>query len=363
MQKYFQISQEERNYIYILLKEWYSKKEIALKLNRHKSTIYRELNRNCSLISKSFNSLNEDHKLKSLYHYLPDSAQNKRDIRRKQANYRTPLKNIYLFHYVIEKLKIGWSPDIISWVLRKNALEKYINTENRLIKQNTVSHETIYKFIYTKKWEELNLKQYLVRKHKRRRKYNWRKTQQSSKIPNQISILERKKYFPKLENRQEFWHFEWDSILSVRSTFSAIHTEVERKTRYIFAKKINKKSAENVEFATIEIFQNLPKNSVKSTTWDNWTEHTNHENVTKTLNIKIFFAEPYKSWQRWTNENANWIIRRFYPKWTNFDEITNDELQEIINKINNRPRKILNYKTSQEAWDEEIEKLEKINKK
>ena len=86
--------------------------------------------------------------------------------------------------------------------------------------------------------------------------------------------------------------------MSVRTTFSAIHTEVERKTRFIFAQKINKKSAENVEYATISIFSELPKNSIKSTTWDNGTEHTNHENVAKTLQIKIFFAEPYKSWQR-----------------------------------------------------------------
>lgn len=352
MIKYKQLSLEERQHIFILLQEWKTKKEIAKQLSRNPSTVSREIKRNSSLISKNFNWINTKYKTSNLYHYLPDTAQNKYTNRRKIANYRTPLKNVELFHYVIEKLKQWWSPDIISWILKLEAIQKYKNLNNKLSKQYTISHETIYKFIYSKKWEELNLKQFLVRRHKRRRHYTWRKTQKLPKIPNPASILERKNYFPKLENRQEFGHFEWDSILSKRQTFSAIHTEVERKSRFIFATKIKKKTAINTEQATINIFSKFQNWIIKSITWDNWLEFANHKNVTDLTWIKIFFAEPYKSWQRWTNEHANWMIRRYFPKWTNFDEITEEELQEIVQKINNRPRKILWYKSSKEVWDE-----------
>lgn len=354
MRQYRQLSIEERNTIYSLNVEGFSKREIAMQLNRSPSTITREIQRNSSLISHSLNHIREELKTSNLYHYLPDTAQTKRDKRRKEANYRPPLKNPQTFKYVLEKLKQKWSPDIIAWTLK----EKY-----KYSCKYTISPETIYRFIYTKHWRELNLIQYLLRKHKRRKPKTGKTINPKSKIPNRIDISERKKYFPKLETRKEFGHFEWDSILSVRTTYSAIHTEVERKTRYIFAEKLNKKSAENVQFATIKIFQNLQNTTnpklVKSTTWDNWTEHANHENITRQTSIKIFFAEPYKSWQRGTNEHANGMIRRYFPKWTNFDEVTNEQLQEVVYEINNRPRKILNYKTPQEVFNEEIEKLQK----
>lgn len=344
--KYTQLTINERYAIFSLLEEGKTKKQIAQAINRHPSTITRELNRNKTKVRYS-------HTKNPKFHYLPDSAQTIKTERRKKANYRTPLKNEIVKDFVFSKLQIGWSPDIISGILRK----KYW----KCTKYN-ISHETIYKYIYSEDWEREKLKYYLTRKHKTRRKYSGRKTQKLPKIPNPTSIHERKQIFPKSENREEFWHFEGDSILSVRSTFSAIHTEVERKTRFIFAQKINKKSAENVEFATIEIFQNLQKNAVKSITWDNWTEHANHEKVAKNLQIKIFFADPYKSWQRGTNEVLNGMIRRYLPKWTNFDKITQEQLQEIIDEINNRPRKIFNYKSSKEMWDEEMKKFERQNK-
>lgn len=351
-QKYTQLSHQERCILYDLLQEKYTNRQIAEILERSPSTITRELKRNKTKIRYS-------HKTNLKFHYLPDSAQTLKTERRKKANYRTPLKNEIVKDFVFSKLKENWSPDIISWVLKK--------TYGKCQKYN-ISHETIYKFIYSEEWELQKLKYYLTRKHKTRRKYSGHKTQKLPKIPNPTSIHERKNIFPKSETRQEFWHYEGDSILSLRWTYSAIHTEVERKTRFIFAQKINKKSAENVEFATIQIFSEIlekteNKNAIKSTTWDNGTEHANHEKVAKNLNIKIFFADPYKSWQRGTNEVLNGMIRRYLPKWTNFDKITQEQLQEIIDEINNRPRKIFWYKTSKEMWDEEIKKLAKNNKK
>lgn len=115
----------------------------------------------------------------------------------------------------------------------------------------------------------MGLKYYLTRKHKRRKKKTGRSLQKLQIIPNRRSILERNHLFTKIEKRAEFGHFEGDSILSKRTTFSAIHTEVERKTRFIFARKIHRKTAEDTTIATISIFEQCPKNAVKSTTWDN----------------------------------------------------------------------------------------------
>ena len=340
-QKYNQLSLEERHTIYELLQTNQTKREIAHRLNRSASTITREIERNKTRIRYT-------HKTNPKYHYLPDSAQAHRNERRRQANYRTPLKNEIVKDFVLSHLKIWWSPDIISGVLRK----KYGKCQ-----KFNISHETIYKFIYKKENWGLNLKDFLLRKHKRRKQKTWKTLNKKSKIPNRLDISERSKLFPRSEIRKEFWHFEWDSILSKRTTYSAIHTEVERVTRFIFAQKMDKKSAENVEYATISIFSELPKNSIKSTTWDNGTEHANHEQVTTQIWIPVFFAEPYKSWQRWTNEHANGMIRRFFPKWTNFDKISENQIQIVVNYLNNRPRKILNYRTSQELFDEEIKKF------
>ena len=344
--KYKHLSLEERYSIYSLKIGGFSNRQIAEKINRSPSTISRELRRNKTRVRYS-------HKKHPRYEYLPDSAENIKTGRRQLANARTPLKNEIVKNFVFSKLKQYWSPDIISGVLRK--------TYGKCTKYN-ISPECIYQYIYSEEWEKENLKNYLTRKHKRRRKYTGRKTQKLSKVQNQINISERIKFFPKSETRKEFWHFEWDSILSVRTTYSALRTEVERKTRFIFAQKINKKSAEYTEFATLQIFSTFPKNSIKSTTWDNGTEHANHEKVTERTWIKIFFADPYKSWQRWTNEHANGMIRRFFPKWTNFDKISENQIQIVVNYLNNRPRKILNYRTSQELFDEELAKITKRQK-
>jgi IS30 family transposase len=167
-----------------------------------------------------------------------------------------------------------------------------------------ISHECIYQFIYTKLWHELWeiwsdgkqywLKQYLLRSHKRRKKKTGRSLKKSSKIPNRIDISQRKIDHPFCEIRDEFGHFEGDSILSVRTTYSALRTELERKSRFLFVQRIPRKTAEYTVQATISIYSSLPKWSVKSTTWDNGTEHAWHEKITKELNIPVYFAEPYK---------------------------------------------------------------------
>lgn len=336
MKYYTHFSLEERENIYILLNNWKNQKKISKELWRSESSISREIKRNSSVLLKSKNNSRE--KEKEDYHYLPDRAQDKYMKRRQQAWWRPPLKNPGVYNYVVSKLLENWSPDIIVGTM----LNEYLDDENMRI-----SPETIYSFIYTKKWEELKLKYHLIRAHKRRKKKTWRSVRRVN-IPERVDISVRPK---QVEKRKEFGHWEWDSILSVRPTMSAIRTEVERRSRFILAKKITRKTAEYTKKATLQLYKPLPIGSVKSITWDNGSEHTQHKVIAEELKIIVYFAHPYHSWERWTNEHANGMIRRFFPKWTNFDLVTNEQLQIVIDKINNRPRKILKYKTPKQIFD------------
>lgn len=342
MKKYTHISQEERENIYSLELEWKNITEIAHLLWRYPSTISREIARNSTVLSRNLNHLqnkNPEH-----YQYLPDRAQIKSEKRRKEVNWRAPLKRPEILEYTVVQMKLWWSPDIIAGNL------KLLYPEDSSMH---ISHECIYQFIYTKKWEELWenwrwLKQYLLRSHKRRKKKTGRSLKKWIKIPNRVDISQRPKW---VESRQEFGHFEWDSILSIRSTYSALRTELERKSRFLFVRRIPRKTAEYTVQVTISIYSSLPKWSAKSITWDNGTEHAWHEIITKKLAIPIYFAEPYKSWQRWSNEHANGMIRRFFPKGTNFDDVTDEQIQKVVDYLNNRPRKILGYKTPKQVFD------------
>lgn len=340
MKQYIHLSEEERKNIYSLLLDGKNKKEIADVLGRNPGTISREVARNSTLLSRNYNGLRE--KKTEHYHYLPDTAQTKSEKRRKDVNWRSPLGRPEILEYSVTQMKLGWSPDIIAGNLK--LLYPYDSSMH-------ISHECIYQFIYTKKWEELWLKHYLLRSHKRRKKKTGRSLKKSQKIPNRVDISQRGVDHPFCEIRDEFGHFEWDSILSVRPTYSALRTELERKSRFLLVKRIPRKTAEYTVQATISMYSFLPLWSVKSITWDNGTEHAGHEKITEKLKIPIYFAQPYKSYQRWSNEHGNGMIRRFFPKGTNFDELTDEEIQRVVDYLNNRPRKILGYKTPKQVFD------------
>ena len=179
---YNQLSKKERETIFLLLSLWHNKKQVADYTKRHPSTITREIKRNSTEIIHKFKWISPKRNKAEKTYYLPDTAERIKTERRKEANRRFPLKNPVTYHFIIEKLKSGWSPDIISWILKK---------EHPYNKQKQISHETIYQFIYKKENENLNLKQFLIRKHKIRRHYTWRKTQKLPKIPNRRDITER----------------------------------------------------------------------------------------------------------------------------------------------------------------------------
>ena len=137
-----------------------------------------------------------------------------------------------------------------------------------------------------------------------------------------------------------------------------IDTQVERKSRRPFARLIPDKSAMATARAEYEIYRDLPPRARIDRTWDNGSEASCHQLVDEALGMPAYFADPYSSWQRGSNENRNGRIRRYLPKGTSFEDLTQDELDAIVGEINDTPMKLLGYKTPNEVWDEEMAKLQ-----
>ena len=209
-----------------------------------------------------------------------------------------------------------------------------------------ISHEAIYQYLYDKKTgDSEDLIKLLRRGHKKRKAKGVNRKQRKTKIPNRVSIEERP---AAIEMRNRFGHWEGDSMVSRKST-EALNTLVERKSRFVFITRLQRKTAEETTAAVIERLGSLPEKARQTLTLDNGTENAAHEKITEAIATKCYFARPYASWQRGTNENANGLIRWYLPKGTDFGKITDEELTRIESLINNRPRKCLGYKTPLEV--------------
>ena len=325
------LSRKERVQIETLLTEEKSKSYIAKRLKRARSTISREVNKWIQYKGDKYDS--------ELAHwYAKDDYLNKRNTD-KISTYK-PLRL-----YVYRGLLSGWTPEQISGRLK----DKYPNDPIM-----SISHESIYRFIYTRPQASLNKKliKLLVRKKARRKRIK-KKRGGGSKIINQVSIDNRPK---QIELRKEIGHWEGDLIIG-KNHKSAIGTIVERKTRFTLIVQLESKKAGEVAEKFSKILNILNPIFKKSMTYDNGIEMARHERITKNTGMKIYFAHPYSSWERGTNENTNGLIRRYLPKGTNFNEITLNQLKNIQEKLNNRPRKIIGYKTPKEMMDFELKKV------
>ncbi len=314
------LSDQERDQIAIWRAQETSIREIARRLGRHHSSIEAELRRN---------RWGET--------YVAIHAKIETRKRSQTARRRHPLKDSAIYAYVLERLRWGWSPEEISGRLRLERGEKVLH------------HESIYRFIYAQKNKSLNLWEYLPRKQKKRREQTGR-SRHKSRIPNRVSIHQRPE---EVEEREVFGHWEGDSVVGLGKK-EGIHTEVERKTRFLLAKKVEKIGAVETAKAQIQLFEKLPKGARKTTTVDNGKEFTKHEQVTNQMGLKVYFADPYSSWQRGTNENTNGRLRRYLPKKTSFKELNPTELDEIVEEINNHPRKCLQYRKPVEVFNQEL---------
>ncbi len=320
--KYKRLSLKERVIIQTLLEEGKSKSFIALKLSRSRSTITREINKWISDEDQKYDATLADWHAK-------DDFLNKRNLDKISSCSK-------LKFYVYKALLKGWSPEQVSGRIKLDHPK-----DNAM----RISHEAIYMHIYSHRQARLNKKLIkLLPYQKSQRSRPNAKSKRGIKIIDPISIDNRPLH---IENRTETGHWEGDLVIG-KAQKSAIGTLVERKSRFTYIVKPKNRSSKEVTKAFAKAFNQLEKPLVKTLTYDNGTEMANHKWLTHKTGVKVYFAHPYASWERGTNENTNGLIRRFLPKGTDFREIDLKRLAEIQEKLNNRPRKILGYRTPKE---------------
>jgi len=322
--QYKQLNQEERDQIYLLLRQGKRQLEIALALKRDKSTIGRELGKN---------------KHRKFNEYLPDTAQRKSAKKKAKGRKQRYIdKYPEAKDYVLAKLQLGWSPEQIAGRMFRD-IGRYLN------------QESIYQYIYSLPGRRQNLKQYLRRAHRVRQKQRGRK-HQKGKIPNRVDIALR----PKEASALAFGHWEGDTMY-YRGHQQTLATHLERRTGKILAARPSDKSAPARSQAMIGKFAALPQTARKTMTLDNGLENSDHQRITMRIGMKIYFAKPYASYQRARNENGNGLIRWYLPKTTNLDDFTERQINDIIELINNRPRKRFGFLTPNEVFEIEMNKL------
>ena len=329
--KHSRLSLKERVIIETLLKENKSKSYISKRLNRSRSTVTREVNRWVTEPSETYDAYMANWWAKE--EYLG------------KRNFDKISKTSKLRYYVYKGLLSNWTPEQISGRIKK----QYPNNS-----MMSISYEAIYRHIYTRPQASLNKKliQLLTRKKSRRRP-NINSRKKGSKIRNQVSIDNRPAH---IEFRHEIGHWEGDLVIG-KDHKSMIGTLVERKSRFVIIIKLQSKKAKEVSKKFSKKLNELHPLFKKSMTYDNGTEMAKHEYITEKTGMNIYFAHPYSSWERGTNENTNGLIRRFHPKGTNFNDISEKQLQIIQDKLNSRPRKILDYNTPKEIMDLELKNV------
>ena len=239
----------------------------------------------------------------------------------------------------------GWSPELI-----EGRLEAVYPDDASM----RISHECLCQWIHAKPQRAPDLRQYLARGRKRRTRKKGRKAK-GPRIPMRVPIADRPEA---VGSRKGFGHFESDTVVGAAPSRRCVNTQVERRSRRLFARLVDDKSASATARAEYEIFKDMPPAARVDRTWDNGTEASLHMLVDEALGMLTYFADPYGSWQRGGNENRNGRIRRHLPKGTSFEDLTQDELDAIVGEINDTPMKLLGYKTPNEVWDEEMARLQ-----
>lgn len=244
-------------------------------------------------------------------------------------------RNPELRKIIMAKLELKWSPEQISG---------WLGVEYSRRKHMQVSHETIYKSIYVRAKSVIHhsFTQYLRRgRPMRHSRYHRRSGDRSfTNIVNGISIHERSK---NIDNRKSVGHWEGDLVSGSRNTHIA--TLVDRKSRFTIILKLAGKDAESVLAALLEAFKQMPAEYRKSLTWDRGMELAKHAALNKEIGIPVYFCDPQCPWQRGTNENTNNLIRQYFPRKTDLSPHSQEKLNDVTTQLNERPRKILKYKT------------------
>lgn len=315
MNQYTQLSQEERYHITFLLKHYYTHAEIARELGRDPSTISRELKRNVRPKGQGYTA------------EVSHSYATARRRRERRGFQHTELQ----MKPVIALLKQKWSPEQISYVLKAAGVL-------------SISHETIYKHILHDKKHGgtlfINLR---IMPKIRRKRYNTKDSR--GILPGKRPITSRP---ADVEERKILGHWEGDTVIG-RDRHHCIVTLVERKAGLVIIKKIKSRTAKAVTAVIIQAIKENP-GKFKTITFDNGTEFHDYKTIEEATGVICFFAAPYHSWERGSNENCNGLIRQYLPKKSCMSDVTQHKCNWIALQLNTRPRKRHNFKTPQEIF-------------
>ena len=308
---YTQLTRHQRYQIYALLKAGHNQSQIATMVACDKSTISRELHRNRGATG-----------------YRPQQANVLARRRRRQAY--GPRIAPETWQQVQLQLQQDWSPEqIAGWL--------------KFTKQPMVSHERIYLFVYADKRRGGTLHRHLRSQKKQRKRYGG--YIRRGQIPNRVSIEQRP---PIVASKRRFGDWEADTIIGARHR-GGILSLVERKSKLTLLHKLETKTAAEVKDAAIALLTPLI-DRVHTITVDNGKEFVQHEAITAALQAPIYFSHPYAAWERGLNENTNGLVRQYFPKKYDFTTITDSELVQVAERLNNRPRKTLGFRTPNQVF-------------
>ena len=311
---YKHLSQTERYQIYALMKAGHLPVEIAKLLGRHKSSISRELSRNTG--KRGYRPQQADQRYR-------ERAQSSRHARRIGEATRA---------LVAERLSSQWSPEQIAASL-------------------PISHETIYQHVYADKAQGGSLWKHLRCQKKKRKRYASGR-ERRGQITGRRPIAQRP---ASVESRRQVGHWEGDTVIGAGHK-QAIVTLVERKSGFAVLAHVTRKTADLVSQAIITSLAPLAQR-VRTVTYDNGKEFADHAAVDEALRSTAYFADPYASWQRGSNENFNGLLRQYIPKKRPLSTVTADELKMIQDRINHRPRKRLGFKTPHEVFHQSLNRV------
>jgi IS30 family transposase len=316
--KYKRLTLQDREYIGKLLIQGFNQVQIAQFLGVHRSTISREIDRN----------------KEGRLGYIFLLAQRKTEQRR--AHYTKKLdRHAYLKQDIIKKLKLGWSPNQIA------GRSKFSSGKT------SISHETIYRYLFSEAGIEQKLYLLLHSRQKRRFPKIARRKVKRSLIPNRTSIHDRPE---SIASRQDFGHWEADLVCFSQNKKANIFTMRERKSRYMLALKNPNRSPHTINQTLLGREQLKYSLKIKSITFDNDIAFRQHEELARAFDATTYFCDPFKSHQKGAIENANRLLRRYCPRKGNIDALTQEELDGYIERINSRPLKCLGYKTPAEVY-------------
>lgn len=313
---YHHLTKEQRCQLNILKAIGKSTDSIAMTIKVHRCTLYRELKRN---------------KEKKGYKY---QQAHEKAIERKKFSARNNLKMTpELIATIEDKLRLQWSPEQISGWLRRHS-------------NKFVSHESIYRHA----WKDKQAGGYLYKELRHHgKKYNKRGRGKAGRgcIPGRIDIAERPAI---VEEKSRLGDWEIDTIIG-KGHKGAIVSMVERHSKLTLLSKVNRKTALEVEKALTSKLSNIA-DCVLTLTADNGKEFALHQVIASKLEATVYFARPYHSWERGLNEHTNGLVRQYFPKSKRLDVLDNEVVEEVENLLNNRPRKVLQFRTPIEVFNQ-----------